>query len=45
MCEDDEVVFVWYLMGWLHYCSEERDSARFYLQQTQTVRQLNQLIT
>ena len=37
--EDDEVVGVWYLMGWLHYLVNDADSARFYLEQTQTVSQ------
>lgn len=35
--DDDEVVGVWYLMGWLHYLIRDADSARFYLEQTQTV--------
>ena len=35
--EDDEVVGVWYLMGWLHYLLGDADSARFYLEQMQTV--------
>ena len=35
--EDDEVVGVWYLMGWLHYLTKDADSARFYLEQMQTV--------
>lgn len=35
--EDDEVVAVWYLMGWLHYLTKDADSARFYLEQTQSV--------
>ena len=35
--EDDEVVGVWYLMGWLHYLLKDADSARFYLEQMQTV--------
>ena len=38
--EDDEVVGVWYLMGWLHHLTGDADSARFYLEQTQTVREL-----
>ena len=37
MCEDDEVVGVWYLMGWLHYLTTDRDSAVFYLEQTEKV--------
>lgn len=37
MCEDDEVVGVWYLMGWLHYLTADRDSALFYLEQTEKV--------
>ena len=37
--EDDEVVGVWYLMGWLHYLTKDADSARFYLEQTQSVSQ------
>jgi hypothetical protein len=35
--EDDEVIAVWYLLGWLHYLNKDADSARFYLEQTQTV--------
>ena len=35
--EDDEVVAVWYLMGWLHHLTEDADSARFYLEQTKAV--------
>ncbi len=35
--EDDEVVGVWYLMGWLHHLLGDADSARFYLEQMQTV--------
>jgi len=35
--EDDEVVGVWYLMGWLHYLQKDADSARFYLEQMQMV--------
>ncbi len=38
LCEDDEVVGVWYLMGWLHVLWKDKDSAVFYLQQTETVR-------
>lgn len=37
LCEDDEVVGVWYLMGWLHYLTADRDSALFYLEQTEKV--------
>lgn len=37
LCEDDEVVGVWYLMGWLHYITADRDSALFYLEQTEKV--------
>ena len=37
LCEDDEVVGVWYLMGWLCYLTKDNDSARFYLQQTEKV--------
>lgn len=36
--EDDEVVGVWYLMGWLHYLTGDADSARFYLEHMQAVR-------
>ncbi len=32
--DDDEVVSVWYLMGWLHTLTKDDDSARFYLDQT-----------
>ena len=35
--EDDEVVVVWYLMGWLHYLMDDHDSARFFLEQTERV--------
>jgi hypothetical protein len=31
--DDDEVVLVWYLMGWLHVLTNDRDSAHFYLEQ------------
>lgn len=41
--EDDEVVGVWYLMGWLHFLWKDRDSAIFYLQQTEKVRECNRL--
>ena len=35
--EDDEVVGVWYLMGWLHHLTGDADSAMFYLEQTKNV--------
>lgn len=35
--EDDEVVGVWYLMGWLHYLTNDADSAKFYLEQMTVV--------
>jgi tetratricopeptide (TPR) repeat protein len=35
--EDDEVVQVWYLMGWLHVLTEDRDSASFYLEQAKNL--------
>ena len=36
--DDDEVIAVWYLMGWLHCLTKDDDSARFYLEQTLAVR-------
>ena len=38
--DDDEVVLVWYLMGWLHVLIEDRDSAHFYLENASEVWQL-----
>jgi len=35
--DDDEVIAVWYLMGWLHTLTNDADSARFYLEQALTV--------
>ena len=35
--DDDEVVCVWYLMGWLHVLTKDRDSAHFYLEQASKV--------
>ena len=35
--EDDEVVQVWYLMGWLHHLTEDTDSSHFYLEQAKEV--------
>ncbi|XP_064387108.1 uncharacterized protein LOC135335514 [Halichondria panicea] len=35
--DDDEVIAVWYLMGWLHTLTKDADSARFYLEQTLTL--------
>ena len=35
--DDDGVVLVWYLMGWLHVLTEDRDSAHFYLEQANEV--------
>ena len=37
MREDDEVVHVWYLMGWLHHLTEDTDSSHFYLEQAKEV--------
>lgn len=37
MQEDDEVVQVWYLMGWLHHLTHDQDSARFFLEQAEEV--------
>lgn len=36
--DDDEVVLVWYLMGWLHTMTGDADSAHFYLEQAGKVR-------
>ena len=36
--DDDEVVLVWYLMGWLHVLTDDSDSAHFYLEQASKVR-------
>ena len=36
--DDDEVVLVWYLMGWLHVLMDDPDSAHFYLEQANKVR-------
>ena len=36
--DDDEVVLVWYLMGWLHVLTDDADSAHFYLEQASKVR-------
>ena len=35
--DDDEVVLVWYLMGWLHVLLGDSDSAHFYLEQASKV--------
>ena len=35
--DDDDVVLVWYLMGWLHVLTKDRDSAHFYLEQASKV--------
>ena len=37
--DDDEVVLVWYLMGWLHTLTSDVDSAHFYLEQASKVSQ------
>lgn len=39
--EDDEVVQVWYLMGWMHYLTKDKDSSRFYLEQAKQVGHLS----
>ena len=37
--DDDEVVVVWYMMGWLHTLTHDSDSAMFYLEQAKKVAQ------
>ena len=39
--DDDEVLAVWYLLGWLHYLMKEYDSAKTLLEKVTTVSSVN----